>query len=225
MFRRRLRSRHFARSSSLDRLSRLPIWWWVCSLALAFSISGAVGLMLQRAERNAERFGELIDVPVAAHSIAQGTLLAPDDVRFTQWPRALLPAAALAPAPVGERATVALSEGEPIVSTKLAPGGLSEVAALLQAGERAVDISRGNNPPNVTAGDIVEVLAATREGDVERLSGTARVIEQNETSITVAVPKDHVDEIVAATAKAEISLAVMAFDDALSQAEPSRTLR
>jgi Flp pilus assembly protein CpaB len=94
-----------------------------------------------------------------------------------------------------------VAAGEPLVPERLAPQGLTGVAALVPAGHRAVAIPIGPlAAPPLTVGDLVDVLAVVpalvEEQPRQRedqpsfaLVEAAVVVDVGEQSITVAVPE------------------------------------
>jgi hypothetical protein len=86
------------------------------------------------------------------------------------------------PAPAdGEVAAAWIGAGEIVHEHRLAPAGLSPVAALLPPGTRGVAVPLGLAPLPVEVGDRVDVHGATR------LASDALVIAVHEEAVTVAV--------------------------------------
>jgi Flp pilus assembly protein CpaB len=94
-----------------------------------------------------------------------------------------------------------VAAGEPLVAERLAPEGLTGVAALVPSGHRAVAIPIGPlAAPPLTIGDLVDVLAVVplvaegqprRSGDEPSfpLVEAAVVVDVGEQSIAIAVPE------------------------------------
>lgn len=90
---------------------------------------------------------ELVRVAVAAVPLAYGTQLTPDKVRFTNYPKASLPAGSFADMaqlfPKGERrvALLPISRNEPILADKISGAGRNaSLAFLLPDGMRAASV-------------------------------------------------------------------------------------
>jgi hypothetical protein len=115
-------------------------------------------------------------------------------------PQAAVSPGALAEPPVGSVVRQSVLTGEALVSERLAPQGLTGVAALVPAGHRAVAVPVGPvATPPVAVGDLVDVLAvvpaASGPGEVAGgepafpLVDGAVVVDVAEQSVTLAVPE------------------------------------
>jgi Flp pilus assembly protein CpaB len=137
-----------------------------------------------------------VDAP-AGHRLAAG------DMRLVDLPAVARPADALSEAPVGAALAAAVFAGEPLVAGRVAPSGVSALAASLPPGHRGVALPVDAATPPLQPGDIVELHSTTIDdaGAARRAStGTARVLAVEEGSLVVAVPVPSVDGLVAALA-------------------------
>ena len=143
----------------LHRLHRAAAVWWLAAFTLAAATGLAVTRLVGRAEAQAARYGSVRTVAVAARPLDAGTVLAEGDVERRTLPAAFLPAAPVAPEPVGHALLVAVAEGEPLLEAKLAAFGVRGVASLLPPGTRALAVPVGPASPPLQRGDRVDVLA------------------------------------------------------------------
>jgi Flp pilus assembly protein CpaB len=122
-------------------------------------------------------------------------------VEVRRLPEAAVSPGALAEPPTGSVVRQPVVAGEPLVAERLAPQGLTGVAALVPAGHRAVAVPIGPlAAPPLTIGDLVDVLAVvpvvveelpsqSGDGPSFPLVEAAAVVDVGEQSITIAVPE------------------------------------
>ena len=125
---------------------------------------------------------ETVDVLVAAHDIAMGSLINPADLSWQQWPKRSLSSEVInrASSPNamtdvgGSVARVSFVQGEPIRQSKIAKGPNSGfLAAILPEGERAVAINIDSQGATTAGGfilpnDRVDVIRTTRDEDAAK---------------------------------------------------------
>lgn len=173
------------------RRSRSIRWAWAAAVAIA--VGGWVSSVTNEAESRAHRFGQLVEVAVAARPVATGALLTPGDIDWRQIPRSFLPDSAPVRQPVGRVATADLLMGDVVVAGRVAPSGLRGPAALLPRHHKAIAVERSTTTPRLRLGDRVDLLATfppelSGDGDPTfPVARQARVIDVGSESVTVAV--------------------------------------
>ena len=114
-----------------------------------------------------------------------------------------------------------VAAGEVLLERRLAPAGLTGVAALVPAGHRAVavpvDVALGVASPEVRVGDRVDVLAVFEVTDAGEppagvVAGAVSVVAVDEQSVTVAVRDDDAPRVAFAAARGTVALAVVGAD-------------
>jgi Flp pilus assembly protein CpaB len=147
-------------------------------------------------------------------------VLGADDVTVQRWPVAVVPAGAVADAPDGRIVTDAVVAGEAVVERRLAPGGLSTVAALVPEHHRAIAVPSsigglGTDAPPLTNGDRVDLLATfdVLDGDAPPTGAVAEgalvVDVGDEGTVTVAVPEEDAPRVAFAVARGTVTLALV----------------
>jgi Flp pilus assembly protein CpaB len=170
-------------------------------LGLAIVTGLVVVSLVSSAEATRQRWGRARPVAVATRDLAPGDLVDGSAVEVRRLPEAAVTPGALAEPPSGSVVRQPVAAGEPLVPERLAPQGLTGVAALVPAGHRAVAIPIGPlAAPPLTVGDIVDVIAVVpalseeppRQGEEPPsfpLVEAAVVVDVDEQSIAVAVPE------------------------------------
>lgn len=202
------------------RARRSPTAWWSAAAALALAASLRVGAIDDEAEARRAAWGESVTVVVAERDLAAGDVVTRGDVAFADWPRALVPAGALEELPIGRTAASPIVAGEAVVAARVAPEGLSEVAALVPPGWRAVAVPSasggfGADAPPLDVGDRVDVLATfdtldldAGDSTTETVAEGALVVDVGDTSVTVAVPAADAERLAGAAARGTVTLAL-----------------
>ncbi|MFZ6005106.1 MAG: Flp pilus assembly protein CpaB [Actinomycetota bacterium] len=197
-------------------LRRDPRLWWAVVLTTALVTGWIVADSIAGAQEARDQWGSTTSVVVASRAVRTGEVIEPGDVSTERWPRALVPDSALTELPPGATATAPIVAGELLVAERLAPQGLSGVAALLPAGTRAVAIPTepGLAPP-LAVGDRVDVLVALPielAGDgppgFAVVTG-AVVVDTSDAAVTVAVPRDSAPRVAVALGQGAVSLALV----------------
>ena len=162
----------------------------------------AVAGTIQAAAHARQRWGETRQVAVARHDLAPGDLVEPDDVEMRELPQVAVADDTLTEAPGGAVVRHPVSEGEPLVATRLGPEGVTGVPGLVPEGHRAIAIPVGplGRPP-LRVGDQVDVLAVIPSeadlhghGDAHTtepavpLAEHALVVDVTDEAVTVAIP-------------------------------------
>jgi Flp pilus assembly protein CpaB len=170
-------------------------------LGLAIVTGLVVVTLVSSAEAARQRWGRARPVAVATRDLSPGDPVDDSAVEVRRLPEAAVAAGALAEPPSGSVVRQPVAAGEALVPQRLAPQGLTGVAALVPAGHRAVAIPIGPlAAPPLTTGDLVDVLAVVPALVEERprppadepsfpLVEAAVVVDVSEQSIAVAVPE------------------------------------
>lgn len=178
------------------RAAARPLVRRVAVALLAAATGLVVTSMITSAEAARDRWGRARAVVVATRDLAPGDTIDGSNVEVRNLPEAAASPTALREPPTGAVVSQPVVAGEALVEQRLAPGGLSGVAALVPAGQRAVAVPLGpvGSPP-LSVGDLVDVLAV-----VPAEAGTATgapafplvkdalVVDVGEQSVSVAVP-------------------------------------
>lgn len=173
----------------------------VVVLGLAVVTGLVVVSLVSSAEAARQRWGRARPVAVATRDLAPGEVIDGSAVEVRRLPEAAVSPDALAEPPAGSVVRQPVVAGEALVPERLAPQGLTGVAALVPPGHRALALPIGPLAiPPLTLGDLVDVLAVLpvaqddlpgRAADEPSfpLVEAARVVDVGEQSITVAVPE------------------------------------
>src|SRR5688500_10506295 len=117
--------------------------------------------VVQRAEEAATAWGTSVPVLVATHDLAPGDRLDAGNTEVRSHPAPLVPDGALTSIPDDRRVAEAVFAGEVLRDRRLAPRGLSAVAARLPPGTRAMAVPQEPGlVPSLVLGDRVDVLVA-----------------------------------------------------------------
>lgn len=176
--------------------------YWLLVLMVALAAASVVGGVVERATAPVRALGAQVSVPVAARSVAVGTVLENADVAWRRLPSGVLPEGPLAEEPVGRTSLVPLVPGEPLLASKLAPDGVGGIGALLPAGARAVGVPVTDGMPPLRRGDRVDVLAPA----VVAADGV--VLDVTEAVVTVAVVAADAPRVAEALARGPVALAL-----------------
>lgn len=208
----------------LRRARRSPALWWLAAAAVAAFATARVGSIDDEAEAARAAWGESVTVVVAARDLEPGQVVGPADVVLASWPRAVVPAGALAEVPDGRTVTAPIVAGEALASARIAPDGLSDVAALLPPGWRAVAIPAagggfGGDLPPLAVGDHVDVLASVDAFDLDAgaagaepggvVAESALVVDVSESAVTVGVPAARAPDVAFASTRGSVTLALV----------------
>lgn len=204
--------------SVLSRLRRRPVAWWLATLALAAVTAQVVSGAVSRAEEGAARYGTVRSVLVVTSDVPAGALLTASDAEVRDLPATLVAEGAVGADALGQRVTSPLLAGEVVHRARLAPGGLSPVAALLPPGTRGVAVPSGLDTVPLEVGDVVDVLAtvvtaAPGEGGDEAptvtVAARALVVDGGEQATTLAVPAEEAAQVAYAATSGIVTLALV----------------
>ena len=202
------------RPNLLVAYRRRPHLRWALAAVLAGSAGFLVHGLAAAADDARARWGEPATVAIATRDLPAGDAIAPGDVELRRVPEAVVPDGAATEAPVGEVVSQPVFAGEVVLSDRLAPEGLSGVAALLPPGSRAVAIPADPAVvPPLDPGDAVDVhVAAALDGGFAvpvLVTSRAPVVEVTDQAVTIAVPASQVPDVASAATSGLVSLALV----------------
>jgi Flp pilus assembly protein CpaB len=197
-------------------LRRRPQLWWLLVISVALMAGWLAANVVARAERTRAGWGATQAVVVVDRARRAGEALRPGDVAVVERPRAVVPADALGALPPDAVLRADVVAGEVLVARRLAPSGLSGVAAMLPPGTRAVAIpTEAGLVPPLAPGDRVDVLVAL---PAEAAGGgppgfavatAALVVAVDDAGVTVAVPRDVAPRVAVALGQGAVTLALV----------------
>jgi Flp pilus assembly protein CpaB len=209
----------------LYRLRRHPVGAWLLTFLLAALAYGLVARAQGVAASAVRRWGRVVPVVVVRRPVLAGAAVVSADVAVVSAPARLVPSgsAALDSAgeAVGRTALVALVPGEILLRSRLAPDGLTGVAALVPPGMRAIAIPLGGSGGGsdssasgalrLSVGDAVDVLATFPTDPASgpptiTVASSALVVEVRADAVTLAVPAPAAARIAYALARASLTL-------------------
>ena len=194
----------------LYRLRQHPFGFWL----VTFLLAGLTAAVVLRAGESADRWGRLAPVVVVGGAeVPPGSVVGAGDVRVEWWPARLAPRDAVSAVDdvAGRVAVVALWPGEPVLRRRLAPDGLTGVAALVPLGMRAVAVPIDGPGLSLRVGDSVDVLATFESEPTVVVAESVAVVAVGEGVVTVAVAAEVAPKLAYATARATLTLALSAF--------------
>lgn len=193
-------------------------------LALALVTGLVVMSLVASAEAARDRWGRARPVAVATRDLAPGDVIDGSTIDVRRLPEAAVSPGALAEPPTGSVVRQPVLTGEALVAERLAPQGLTGVAALVPAGHRAVAVPLGPMAaPPLAVGDLVDVLAVVAVASEEPPDGlggrraaepsfplveAAVVVDVGEQSISVAVPEPDAPRVAWALTNGSVVLAL-----------------
>lgn len=193
-------------------------------LALALVTGLVVMSLVSSAEAARDRWGRARPVAVATRDLAPGDVIDGSTIEIRRLPEAAVSPGALAEPPTGSVVRQPVLAGEALVAERLAPQGLTGVAALVPAGHRAVAVPLGPvAAPPLAVGDLVDVLAVVAVASEEPPDGpgghraaepsfplveAALVVDVGEESISVAVPETDAARVAWALTNGSVVLAL-----------------
>ena len=187
--------------------------------ALVLSVAALCGLavtmLVQKAEDAAAAWGDSVPVLVATEDLSAGDPLDAGNTRLDHQPAPLVPDGALNAVPDDGRLAEAVYAGEVIREQRLAPAGLSSLAARLPPGTRAMAVPvEPGWVPALVIGDHVDVLvalAAEVAGDGPpgfALATEVEVIDVDDAAVTIAIPVDDAPRLAVAFGAGAVTLAL-----------------
>lgn len=125
----------------------------------------AVSSVVRSAEQTRSRWADTRQVAVAERDLAPGDVVDAGAVALRELPNAAVAEAATDAVPLGAVVRYPIAAGEPLVGDRLAPQGLTGVAALVPENHRAVAVPSGPaGLPPVHLGDQVDIVALSPGG-------------------------------------------------------------
>ena len=164
------------------RIRRRPVLYWALTGALALVTALVVSSTVAAAREARAGYGTTRSVVVATHDIAPGATIEPGDTTLQERPLAVIPSGALTETPIGQVASAAILEGEPVVESRVAghgmiPEGSIGIAVPLDAGD-------------VGAGQSAIAWKCSRRSTPTRSTGTRRSSShRSPSSSTSAMPR------------------------------------
>jgi Flp pilus assembly protein CpaB len=175
----------------------------------------AVMTVVQRAEEAAAAWGRRVPVLVATRDLDAGDPLDAGNTRVDHHPEPLVPDGAMRALPDDGRLAEPVYAGEVVRQERLAPGGLSEVAARLPDGTRAMAIPvEPGHAPVLVIGDRVDVLVALPVETAGAgppgfaLADGVPVVDVSDAAVTIAVPADTAPRVAVAFGAGAVTLAL-----------------
>jgi Flp pilus assembly protein CpaB len=184
--------------------------------ALALVTAFAVVSLIGAAGAARDEWGRSRSVVVAARDLQPGDVVDAGAVTSRHLPDGVVTDAALSEVPTGAVVRQPILAGEPVVAQRLAPHGLSGLAALVPPGERVVAVPPGpaGSPP-VAAGDHVDVLTVLPAGldadDADPafpLVERATVLDVSDQAVSIAVPRPDAPRVAWAVSNGSVVLAL-----------------
>jgi Flp pilus assembly protein CpaB len=197
------------------RLATRRRWRRAFVAAVVVVTAAVVAAQFRAAEAARRRWDGTREVVVARRDLGPGEVVAGDTVELREVAAGSVAPAALDVLPVGSVVRYPVAAGEPLVASRLAPDGLTGLAALVPAGDRAVAVPVGPAArPPLRVGDHVDVLAvggptAPLPGaapGVVPLVARALVVDVADDVVTVAVPSALTPAVAAAVTQSAVVL-------------------
>lgn len=139
--------------------------------ALVFGITASIGVYAVSRARIAPPTIEMVSIIVAKTNVSRGQSLSDDLLEQRRWPKESVPEGALTDfsSALDRTVLVPLSQGEPLVDSKLAAKGAGRgLAAIIPPGMRAVTIQT----PNIATGVAGFILPGNKVDVLLTVSGT-----------------------------------------------------
>jgi len=190
-----------------------PSLYWTSAVGLAVVTALVVGGLVARADSARRRWGDVEPVVVAVRSLQIGDVVEAADVAVQPWPSGLVPAGSFAEPPLGRVVTAAVYTGEALVTDRVAPDGLSGIAALLPPDTRALAVPVGPGL-QLQVGDTVDVLAtfdpsiAGTDEPSFAVAEAATVVAVADGAVTVAVDVADAPRVAFALSEGVVTLAL-----------------
>lgn len=197
-------------------LFRRPRWFWLAAIVLAALTGLTAARLLGQASAAAARWGTLRSTLVAAADLEPGSVVGAGDTVVEHRPVALVPPGALDAPADGRRVAATIHRGEPVLAERLAPDGLSAVAAVLPPGSVGIAVPAGAGSLPLEPGDAVDVLVTFGpEGDragepTFPVARSASVAAVGEESVTLAVAAEEAPRVAFALTAGVVTLLLSA---------------
>jgi Flp pilus assembly protein CpaB len=155
-----------------------------------------------------DQWGRSRTVVVARQRIVMGSTIDGSAVAAASWPAAMVPEGAVTESPIGQTALATIEPGEAVNRARLAPVGLSGVAALVPPGWRALAIPVGPTVVDLSVGDQVDLIAGFDTASAS--GGRAPAFTVAERAVVVAVDERRVTVAVDADDAPRVAFAIVA---------------
>lgn len=185
---------------------RSPVVYWAAAALLGLLTFGVLQARSDELARRSVALGPTRRVAVVTSDLDAGEALTAADIELRALPEAMVPETALTAAPVDARLRVDVSAGEVLLRTRLTDGPASALAAAVPDDWRALAVPLPPGGLELSPGDRVDVLALAGEGVSTAVATDALVIDANEASATIAVPRRAVGEVADAVLAATVTL-------------------
>lgn len=207
----------------IRRSLRQPIPFWIAAVVLTALTATTVGHLTGAAAAERDRWGERRGAVVALHDLEPGAAIGAGDTEVRLLPAGLLPRGAATTPVTGMVVAAFVGKGEVVLTRRLAPAGLSAIAALLPPGSRGVAVPQGPAPLPVEVGDRVDVLAtfdpSTTDQPTFAVATGAVVIAVSDDAVTVAVDEAEAAKVAFAVTSAAVTLVLTGVGSASEQPE------
>lgn len=195
-------------------LRRQPVLFWALAATAGLATYATVDSALARTTAGAAAYGDLVPVVVARQDLDPGQPVDAGTVEVRSLPADLVPADALRTIPDGRTVRTPVVAGEAVATTRISPDGSVGVAGQLSATERAVAVPTDHHRPPLAKGQRVDVLATTDpaltggRGPTAVVASGARVLDVDDTGITVAVEAEDANRLATAMATSVVTVVV-----------------
>jgi Flp pilus assembly protein CpaB len=190
------------------RVRHHPITRWLAAAALVLVSVTIYQRTVADAVEARRRWGEERTVVVARHRIAIGEVVGAEAITTESWPAAVVPAGSVSDSPVGRTAVATIEPGEALIKARLAPDGLSGVAALVPPEWRALAIPVGPTVVTLSVGDHVDLIAGFNAGNATAGEAPAFVVASD--ALVVAVDEQRATVAVRDRDAARVAFAIVA---------------
>lgn len=183
--------------------------WWSLPPRVRMLVIGALAAVVVAAAlagRSADPWGPAVEVVVAARELQPGEVVDATAVEVVRRPAAAVPDGALEAGAALELPLAApVPAGAALTAGHLAPAG---PAALLGPGRAAVALA-ADGLPALVAGQVVDVLAQSPQGQPTVLAGSARVLATDGEHLWLAVARTEAPAVVAAAGWGAVGVALL----------------
>lgn len=205
----RIRRRVIARRRLLPRRVRHHPLVRLAALVTVVVLAGSIVQRTAATAVDARRqWGEERTVIVARDRIVMGEIIEADAITTQSWPAALVPAGAISDSPVGRTVIASIEPGEAVIGARVAPEGLSGVAALVPPGWRALALPVGPTVVALSVGDHVDLIAGFDVASTN--AGRAPAFPVAEDAVVVAVDDQRLTVAVEEEDAAHVAFAIVA---------------
>jgi Flp pilus assembly protein CpaB len=190
------------------RIRRRPVLYWALTGALALVTALVVSSTVAAAHEARAGYGTTLAVIVAARDIAPGATIEAADIRIEPRPIAVLPSGSLTETPVGEVASAAILEGEPVVESRVTGHGM------IPAGSIGIAVPLDPGTLSLAVGDRVEVLATFDPDTIDGnptivVAPLAIVVDVRDAAVTLSLPQSDGERVAFALSTAAVTVALL----------------